>query len=65
MTNKYTCFDLEIENKVAYLTMCRPDEYNSMNKAFWSELPHLIEDIKALFIELNSSGLDNFICAIF
>ena len=45
MTNKYTCFDLEIKNKVAYVTMCRPDEYNTMNKAFWSELPHLVEKI--------------------
>ena len=43
MTNKYTCFDLEIKKKVAYVTMCRPDEYNTMNKAFWSELPHLVE----------------------
>ena len=25
--------------------MSRPDEFNSMNKAFWSELPHLIEHI--------------------
>ncbi len=45
MTDKYSCFDLEIKNKVAYVTMCRPDEYNTMNKAFWSELPHLVEKI--------------------
>tara|TARA_Y100001970_G_scaffold288855_1_gene417412 strand:+ start:83299 stop:84150 length:852 start_codon:yes stop_codon:yes gene_type:complete len=41
----YTCFDIEIKEKVAYVDMCRPDEFNSMNKAFWSELPHLIETI--------------------
>ena len=45
MTNKYTCFDLEIKNKVAYVTMCRPDEYNTMNKAFWSESYLLQESI--------------------
>jgi enoyl-CoA hydratase len=60
MTNKYTCFDLEIKNKVAYVTMCRPDEYNSMNKAFWSELPHLVEkisdDASARVIVLSSTG---------
>jgi len=42
---KYTCFDLKINNKIAHLSMCRPDEFNSMNKAFWSELPALIEKI--------------------
>ena len=60
MTNKYTCFDLEIKNKVAYVTMCRPDEYNTMNKAFWSELPHLVEkisdDASARVIVLSSTG---------
>ena len=41
----YSCFNLEIENKVAHVKMCRPDKFNSMNKAFWSELPHLIDTI--------------------
>ena len=43
--NKYTCFDLEIKDKVAYVNMCRPEEFNSMNKAFWSELPHLVDTL--------------------
>ena len=42
---EYTCFDLEITNKIAHIKMSRPDEYNTMNKAFWSELPHLVESI--------------------
>ena len=40
--------------------MCRPDEYNTMNKAFWSELPHLVEkisdDASARVIVLSSTG---------
>ena len=41
----YSCFDCEIKDKIAHIKMIRPDEFNSMNKAFWSELPHLIEDL--------------------
>ena len=41
----YTCFDFEIKDKVAHVRMNRPDEFNSMNKAFWSELPHLVETL--------------------
>ena len=42
---EYTCFDYEINEKVAHIKLSRPEEFNSMNKAFLSELPHLIEDI--------------------
>ena len=42
---EYTCFDFEIKDKIAHIKMSRPDEFNSMNKAFWSELPHLVESI--------------------
>jgi len=56
----YSCFNLEIENKVAHVKMCRPDEFNSMNKAFWSELPHLIDtisnDASARVIVLSGEG---------
>ena len=41
----YSCFDVEIKDKIAHIKMNRPDEFNSMNKAFWSELPHLVEDL--------------------
>ena len=61
MNKKYTCFDLEIKNKVAYVTMCRPEEFNTMNKAFWSELPHLVEkisdDASARVIVLSSNAI--------
>jgi enoyl-CoA hydratase len=56
----YSCFNLEIENKVAHVKMCRPDKFNSMNKAFWSELPHLIDtisnDASARVIVLSGEG---------
>ena len=32
---EYTCFDLEIKDKIAHIKMSRPEEFNSMNKAFW------------------------------
>ena len=57
---KYTCFTYEIENNIAHIKMCRPNEFNSMNKAFWSELPSLIEKISdeasARVIVLSSLG---------
>ena len=56
----YSCFNLEIKNKVAHVQMCRPDEFNSMNKAFWYELPHLIDtisnDASARVIVLSGQG---------
>ncbi len=56
----YSCFNLEIKDKVAHVNMCRPDEFNSMNKAFWSELPHLIDaisnDASARVIVLSGEG---------
>ena len=42
-----TCFDVTIDNGVAHLRLNRPDELNTMNVAFWSELPELIEQIDA------------------
>ena len=41
----YSCFECEIKDKIAHVKMIRPEEFNSMNKAFWSELPHLVEAI--------------------
>ena len=57
---KYSCFEYEIKDKIAHISMCRPDEFNSMNKAFWSELPSLIEKISdeasARVIVLSAQG---------
>ena len=57
---EYTCFEVEIKDKIAHIKMSRPDEFNSMNKAFWSELPHLVEsisdDASARVIVLSGEG---------
>ena len=41
----YECFEVTIEDKVAHIQLNRPDKRNSMNPAFWRELPQIIEDI--------------------
>ena len=55
-----SCFDLKIENKIARLTLNRPDAFNSMPRAFWNELPELVREIdegaKARVIVLSSTG---------
>lgn len=40
------CFDLEIDKKIAVLTLNRPEKYNSMIKEFWTELPEAIEKLR-------------------
>ncbi len=42
-----SCFDVEIDHGVAHLRLNRPDELNTMNVAFWSELPELVSEIDA------------------
>ena len=57
---KYSCFECDIKNKIAHISMCRPEEFNSMNKAFWSELPELVDkisnDASARVIVLSAQG---------
>ena len=36
---------LSIEDKIAHIRMNRPEALNTMNKAFWNELPEIIHDI--------------------
>ncbi len=43
----YKCFELEVRDHVAYLTMNRPEKANSMIAPFWHELPDLIEQVSA------------------
>ncbi len=56
----YECFSVDITDHVAHVVMNRPDKRNSMNVAFWDELPAIIEDIdngaKARVIVLSSTG---------
>ena len=56
----YGCFEYELKDHVAHISMCRGDAFNSMTKAFWSELPELVDKIsdegKARVIVLSAQG---------
>ena len=56
----YECFDVTIEDKIAHIRMNRPEAFNTMNKAFWNELPEIIRDIdmnaRARVIVISSTG---------
>lgn len=59
-TKSYECFDVEIENKIAHIRLNRPEKFNSMNKAFWCDLPEIVRDIdanaRARVIVISSTG---------
>jgi enoyl-CoA hydratase len=40
-----TCFEVEHVGKVAHLRLCRPDDYNTMTRAFWRELPEIVNEL--------------------
>ena len=42
-----TCFDLSRDGPVAHLVMNRPDSFNSMVRAFWNELPAIVDGLSA------------------
>lgn len=56
----YECFSVDIRDRVAHVAMTRPEKRNSMNPAFWRELPEIVADIdgnaKARAIVLSSTG---------
>ena len=58
--NNATCFEVNIKNGVAHLNMNRPDQFNSMTRLFWKELPEIIKEIdkgaKARVILLTGEG---------
>ena len=57
---KYECFEVTIEDSIAHIELSRPEKRNSMNPAFWRELPQIIEDIdenvRARVIVISSTG---------
>ncbi|WP_226666894.1 crotonase/enoyl-CoA hydratase family protein [Microbulbifer aggregans] len=57
---EYSCFDVSIADHVAHIQLSRPDQMNTMNKAFWKELPRLIDAIDgqslARVIVISSTG---------
>lgn len=56
----YTCFDVDIADKIAHLRLKRAEAMNTMTRAFWSELPEIVRDIdrnaRARVIVLSSTG---------
>ena len=56
----YECFNVTIEGGIAHLQLKRPEAMNSMVRAFWRELPEIINDIddnaKARCIVISSTG---------
>jgi enoyl-CoA hydratase len=56
----YKSFNVTLENKVAHVQFCRPEAMNSMDKAFWQELPACMRDIEsqtnARVIVISSTG---------
>lgn len=56
----YQCFDVSITDRVAHIVLNRPDKRNNMIRAFWDELPRIIEDIdgnsRARVIVISSTG---------
>ncbi len=56
----YSCFEYELRNHIAHISMSRGDKFNTMTKAFWSELPELVDKIsdeaEARVIVLSAQG---------
>ncbi|MDG1444117.1 MAG: crotonase/enoyl-CoA hydratase family protein [Pseudomonadales bacterium] len=55
-----TCFTVDIKDNIAHIVLSRPEKRNSMNPAFWDELPQIVEDIdnnaRARVIVISSTG---------
>ncbi|MET4027140.1 MULTISPECIES: crotonase/enoyl-CoA hydratase family protein [Marinobacter] len=43
----YESFDIEVKDQIAHVQFSRPEALNTMNKAFWLELPRCVQDIEA------------------
>ena len=41
----YTCFQVETRDKVAHIQLRRPEAFNTMTRAFWNELPEIVNRI--------------------
>jgi enoyl-CoA hydratase len=46
MTDR-TCFVVTVDGGVAHVRLDRPDELNTMTRAFWAELPAVMEELDA------------------
>ena len=57
---EWTCFEVTLDAGVAHIRMKREEAMNSMNRAFWNELPAIVRDIddnaRARCIVISSTG---------
>lgn len=44
---RYSCFRVTVEGHVAHVRMSRGEQHNSMNAAYWKELPLVIDEVEA------------------
>ncbi len=44
---EYKSFNVTVDNQIAHVQFSRPEAMNSMNKAFWVELPLCMRDIES------------------
>ena len=56
----YECFEVSVSERIAHIVMSRPEKRNNMNRAFWDELPQIIErldaEAEARVIVISSTG---------
>lgn len=56
----YTCFEVDIADKVAHVRLSRPDALNTMVPAFWRELPEIVtrisDEASARVVVISSTG---------
>ncbi len=56
----YSCFEVDISDKVAHVRLSRPDALNTMTPAFWRELPEIVTSISdaasARVVVISSTG---------
>ena len=52
--SKYTCFDVSVKDHVAHVVMNRPDEFNSMTRLFWKELPEIVKEFLFTLSQIKS-----------
>ena len=61
LTNeKFECFKIDIQDKIAHIILNRPEKMNSLPISFWSDLPRIINEIDhdalARVIVISSTG---------
>ena len=65
---KFECFKIDIQDKIAHIILNRPEKMNSLPVSFWSDLPRIINEIDydalARVIVISSTG-KHFSCLLY